>query len=326
MRRKTPETEVAMYQGKKRTKMLNKKEKNIWSVIKANYQIYVLLIPAILFFAIFCYGPMYGIIIAFKDYNTGLGIMSSPWVGLKHFKRFIDMPVFWNVLKNTLLLSLYHLAVNFPIPIVVALMINEVKEGIFKKTLQTVIYAPHFISTVIICSMITLFLSPSAGFVNKMMEALGGDAVNFMSNPDYFKHIYVWSNTWQHTGWSSIIYVAALSGVDMSLHESASIDGAGRLQRIWHINLPSLRPTIVIQLILCCGSILVSDFEKVLILQKPAIMETADVLSTYVYRIGIQQAQFSLSTAIGLFNSIFNFIFLIFTNFACRKIGDTSLW
>ena len=315
-----------MYQGKKRTKMLNKKEKNIWSVIKANYQIYVLLIPAILFFAIFCYGPMYGIIIAFKDYNTGLGIMSSPWVGLKHFKRFIDMPVFWNVLKNTLLLSLYHLAVNFPIPIVVALMINEVKEGIFKKTLQTVIYAPHFISTVIICSMITLFLSPSAGFVNKMMEALGGDAVNFMSNPDYFKHIYVWSNTWQHTGWSSIIYVAALSGVDMSLHESASIDGAGRLQRIWHINLPSLRPTIVIQLILCCGSILVSDFEKVLILQKPAIMETADVLSTYVYRIGIQQAQFSLSTAIGLFNSIFNFIFLIFRNFACRKIGDTSLW
>ena len=304
-----------MRQEKKKAITLQKNEKSTWSIIKTNYQIYLLLIPAVLFFAIFCYGPMYGVIIAFKDYNTGLGIMASPWVGLKHFKRFIDMPVFWNVLENTLVLSLYHLAVNFPIPIIV-----------FKKTLQTVIYAPHFISTVIICSMITLFLSPSAGFVNKIIEAFGGEAVNFMSNPDYFKHIYVWSNTWQHTGWSSIIYVAALSSVDASLHESASIDGASRLQRIWHINLPSLRPTIVIQLILCCGSILVSDFEKVLILQKPAIMEAADVLSTYVYRIGIQQAQFSLSTAIGLFNSVFNFIFLIATNFACKKIGDTSLW
>ena len=315
-----------MRQEKKKAITLQKNEKSTRSIIKTNYQIYLLLIPAVLFFAIFCYGPMYGVIIAFKDYNTGLGIMASPWVGLKHFKRFIDMPVFWNVLENTLVLSLYHLAVNFPIPIIVALMINEVKEGAFKKTLQTVIYAPHFISTVIICSMITLFLSPSAGFVNKIIEAFGGEAVNFMSNPDYFKHIYVWSNTWQHTGWSSIIYVAALSSVDASLHESASIDGASRLQRIWHINLPSLRPTIVIQLILCCGSILVSDFEKVLILQKPAIMEAADVLSTYVYRIGIQQAQFSLSTAIGLFNSVFNFIFLIATNFACKKIGDTSLW
>lgn len=305
---------------------VQKKKQNLWSIIKSNYQIYMMLIPAILFFVIFCYGPMYGLTIAFKDYNTGLGIMDSPWVGLKHFKRFIHMPVFWNVFKNTLLLSFYHLAINFPIPIIAALMINEVQESFFKKTLQTIIYAPHFISTVIICAMIMLFLSPSAGFVNKIIEFFGGEAINFLAKPDYFKHIYVWSNTWQHTGWSTIIYVAALSGVDSALHESASIDGAGRLRRIWHINLPALRPTIVIQLILCCGSILVSDFEKVLILQKPAIMETADVLSTYVYRIGIQQAQFSLSTAIGFFNSIFNFIILMFANFICRKVGDTSLW
>lgn len=304
----------------------NGKGKATWAVMKANYQIYLLLVPAILFFAIFCYVPMYGVIIAFKDYNTGLGIAGSPFVGLKHFKRFLDMPVFWNVFRNTLLLSAYHLAVNFPLPILVALMVNEVKEGFFKKTLQTVTYAPHFISTVILCSMVTLFLSPSTGFVNKIIEACGGEAVNFMANPDYFKHIYVWSNTWQHTGWSTIIYVAALSGVDPALHESAGIDGASRLQRIWHINLPALKPTIVIQLILCCGNILVSDFEKVLILQKPAIMEAADVLSTYVYRIGIAQAQFSLSTAMGLFNSIFNFIVLITANFVCRKVGDTSLW
>lgn len=315
-----------MQNGRSAAMPMGQRAKRTWAVVRGNYQIYLMLIPAILFFGIFCYGPMYGLVIAFKDYNTGLGIADSPWVGLKHFKRFIDMPVFWNVLKNTMVLSVYHLAVNFPIPIVVALMINEVREGFFKKTLQTVTYAPHFISTVIICSMITLFMSPSAGFVNKIIEAFGGEAINFMANPDYFKHIYVWSNTWQHTGWSTIIYVAALAGVDTCLHEAASIDGAGRLRRIWHINLPALRPTIVIQLILCCGNILVSDFEKVLILQKPAIMEAADVLSTYVYRIGIQQAQFSLSTAIGFFNSVFNFIVLILANYACRKVGDTSLW
>ena len=296
------------------------------SLMKSNYQIYLLLLPSVLFFLIFCYGPMYGVQIAFKDFSTGLGITGSPWVGLKHFRRFIDMTIFWNVFKNTLLLSFYNLLVNFPIPIIVALMVNEVKEGMFKKTMQTVTYAPHFISTVIVCSMLTLFLSPSAGFVNKIIELFGGEAVNFMANPDNFKHIYVWSNTWQHTGWSSIIYVAALSSVDPALHESAFVDGATRMQRIIHINLPSLAPTIVIQLILCCGSILVSDFEKVLILQKPAIMEAADVLSTYVYRIGIQQAQFSLSSAIGLFNSLVNFIVLITINKMCRRIGDTSLW
>lgn len=300
--------------------------KTVWSAVRANYQIYLLLIPSVVFFLIFCYGPMYGLQIAFKDYNPGVGITASEWVGFKHFGRFVGMPVFWNVFKNTLVLSVYHLLVNFPIPIVVALMVNEVKDGWFKKSLQTVTYAPHFISTVIVCSMLTLFLSPSTGFVNKFIEAFGGEAVNFMAYPENFKHIYVWSNTWQHTGWSSIIYLAALSSVDPALHESAMMDGASRIKRILCINLPALSSTIAIQLILCCGSILGSDFEKVLLLQRPAIMEAADVLSTYVYRIGIQQSQFSLSSAIGLFNSVVNFIILISANTICRRIGESSLW
>ena len=269
---------------------------------------------------------MYGVQIAFKDYNTGLGIWGSPWVGLKHFQNFISMRQFYNVLGNTLLLSFYSLLVCFPLPIILAIFLNEMRSLKYKKVIQTVTYAPHFISTVVMAAMVTLFLSPSAGFINKFIEALGYEPVNFMSKANYFPHIYVWSGVWQHIGWNSIIYVAGLSGIDYNLHEAAMIDGATRLQRIWHINLPGIIPMIVIQLILTMGGMLGSDFEKVLLLQNPSIMETADVLSTYTYRIGIRGGKFSLSSAVGLCGSIVNFILIIATNFICNRLGETSLW
>ncbi|MCI8441671.1 MAG: sugar ABC transporter permease [Provencibacterium sp.] len=295
-------------------------------LIIKNYQIYLMLLPCLLYFAIFCYGPMYGVQIAFKDYNTGIGIWNSPWVGLKHFRRFMSMPQFWQVFKNTLLLSLYSLIAGFPFPILISLMINEISRHRFKKVIQTVTYAPHFISTVVMVAMISLFLSPTSGFINKFIEALGGEAINFMIKPAYFPHIYVWTGIWQHFGWNSIIYLAALASVDEALHESAVLDGASRLQRIWYINLPCMAPTIVIQLILSLGGILGADFEKVLLMQNASIMETADIIGTYTYRIGILGSEFSLSSAIGILNSVINLIMLVLVNGICRRISDTSLW
>ncbi len=296
------------------------------SFVFRNYQVYLMLIPCLLFFILFCYGPMYGVQIAFKDYNTGLGIWDSPWVGLKHFKRFMDMPQFWQILKNTLFLSLYSLIAGFPVPILVSLMLNELSGKRLKKFIQTVTYAPHFISTVVMVAMITLFFSPSSGFVNKLIELFGGQPVHFMTRPSAFPHIYVWSGIWQHFGWGSIIYLATLANLDEALHESAVIDGAGRLRRIWHINIPCLIPTVVIQLILSMGGILGADFEKVLLMQNDSIRQTADVLSTYTYRIGIQGSEFSLSSALGMFNSVINLAVLIGVNALCRKVGETSLW
>lgn len=306
-----------------------RKERSVWGKWKLavqNYQIYLMLLPCFLFFAIFCYGPMYGVQIAFKDYNTGVGIWGSPWVGLKHFRRFFGMPQFWQVFRNTLVLSVYSLLAGFPFPILFSLMLNEVRGLKFKKTVQTITYAPHFISTVVMVTMITLFLSPGSGFVNKLIEGFGGQPVNFMIKAEYFSHIYVWTGVWQHFGWNSIIYLATLANVDESLHESAVIDGAGRLQRIWYINIPCLAPTIVIQLILALGGILGADFEKVLLMQNTSIMSHADVIATYTYRIGIQGSEFSLSSAIGMFNSVINLTILILVNAVCRKISDTSLW
>ena len=298
----------------------------MFRVMAKNYQIYLMLIPCLLFFAIFCYGPMYGVQIAFKDYNTGIGIWGSPWVGFKHFERFMGLKQFWQVFRNTLYLSVYSLVAGFPFPIIVSLMLNEVRSLRYKKVVQTVTYAPHFISTVVMVTMITLFFSPNSGFINKLVEAFGGESIYFMIKAEYFPHIYVWSNIWQHFGWNSIIYLATLANVDESLHEAAVIDGAGRLQRIWYINLPCLAPTIVIQLILSMGGILGADFEKVLLMQNSSIMSSADVISTYTYRIGIQGSEFSLSSAIGMFNSVINLMMSIIVNTVCRRISDTSLW
>lgn len=269
---------------------------------------------------------MYGVQIAFKDFIATKGIWGSPWVGFKHFERFFDSYFFWRLIGNTLGISLYELAVGFPIPILLALMINEVRLKGYRKFVQTVTYAPHFLSTVVIVGMLLMFLSPTSGLVNLAIQAFGGEPISFMTEPGWFKTIYVFSGVWQQMGWSSIIYLAALAGIDPQLHEAAKVDGATRLQRIWHVNLPGIRPTIVILLILNFGSLMGVGFEKVFLMQNSLNMEGSDVISTYVYRSGILGAQYSFSAAVGLFNSVVNFILLITVNRIARKVNQVSLW
>lgn len=300
--------------------------KKILKSLKKNYQLYIFLLPAILYFAIFQYGPMYGIQIAFKNFIPSKGIWGSPWVGLKHFRNFFDSYYFPVLIKNTLGISLYQLVAGFPIPIILALMINEVKNKYFKKIVQNVTYAPHFISTVVMVGMIMTFLSPSNGIINSVIKAFGGEPIYFMSKSSMFKDIYVWSGIWQNAGWGTIIYLATLAGIDPSLHEAAVVDGATRLQRIRHINIPGIMPTMVITLIMNVGGIMSVGFEKVYLMQNPLTMEASDVISTYVYRIGLLNAQYSFSSAVGFFNSVINFILLVTVNKIARHVNETSLW
>lgn len=293
---------------------------------RRNWELYVLIAPAIAYFIIFEYIPMYGLQIAFKNFIATQGIWGSPWIGFDHFERFFNSYFFWRLIKNTIGISLYQLAIGFPAPIILALMINEVRQKYFRKFVQTVTYAPHFLSTVVMVGMLLIFLSPSTGLVNQVIRFFGGDAVFFMTEPGWFKSIYVWSGVWQSMGWSSIIYLAALAGIDPQLHEAAKVDGATRLQRIWHVNIPGILPTIVILLILNSGSLMAVGFEKVFLMQNDLNMEASDVIATYVYRAGILGAQYSFAAAVGLFNSIINFILLILVNSAARRMNETSLW
>ena len=257
---------------------------------------------------------------AFRNYNTGLGIMNSPWVGLQYFERVLSRMYFYQVINNTLTISLASLIFGFPFPVLFALMLNEMRAGKGKKLIQTITYAPHFISTVVVAAMVTLFLSPSSGVLNKILMVFGIEAQNFLMKPEYFVPIYVISGIWQNLGWNAIIYVAALASVNPELHESAVIDGASRLQRICHINFPCILPTIIIMLILQTGSLLNVGFEKVFLLSNEAVLETSEVISTYTYRIGITGAQFSQSAAIGLFNSVVQFALLVLVNFIAGKV------
>ncbi len=320
------QTQVAA--GKAPSAPMNKKNKGrrLLLAIKRHWRLYVLITPVLVYFAIFHYLPMYGVQIAFKDFIGTRGIWGSPWVGFKHFERFFESYFFWRLLKNTIGISLYELAVGFPVPILLALMINEVRQSSYKRFVQTVTYAPHFLSTVVLVGMLVIFLSPTSGIINKAIEAFGGEPVYFLTEPQWFKSIYVFSGVWQTMGWSSIIYLAALTGIDPHLHEAARVDGATRLQRIWHINLPGIRPTIVILLILNIGSIMGVGFEKIFLMQNSLNMESSDVISTYVYRSGILGAQYSFSAAVGLFNSIVNFILLISVNQIARRLNQASLW
>jgi len=297
-----------------------------WKYMKEYYQIYLLMIPAIVFIAIFCYYPMYGAQIAFRDYKFKMGIWGSEWVGLKHFIRFVTGANFWQLFRNTLLISLYSLVAGFPVPILLAFLLNEMKNPTFKRTVQMLTYIPHFMSTVAVCGLILLFLKRDTGIFNQIAVMLGGEAKDFISDPKLFRTIYVFSGVWQGAGWGSIIYLAALSGVDSQIIEAARIDGANRIQKIWYIDLPCILPTIVILLILICGSLLSVGYEKILLLQNELNMDTSDVISTYVYRLGILDAQYSFTTAIGLFNSVVNIIVLAVVNTAAKKLGDTSLW
>ncbi|WP_431523677.1 ABC transporter permease [Paenibacillus pabuli] len=297
-----------------------------WQKVWRNWELYVFIAPAFLYFLIFHYGPMYGIQIAFKNYNPVRGVFGSPWVGFDHFVRFFESYYFWDLMWNTLAISLYELAVGFPIPIILALAFNELKHKRFKKLVQTVTYAPHFISVVVMVGMVIAFLSPSTGILIRFVEWMGIDAPSFLTSPAWFKTVYVLSGVWQSAGWGTIIYLAALSGVDPGLHEAAIIDGANRLQRIRHINIPVLVPTMTILLILNMGSLLGVGFEKILLMQNPLNMESSDVISTFVYRSGLENAQYSFSTAVGLFNSVINAFLLVTVNQIVRKTSENSLW
>jgi putative aldouronate transport system permease protein len=294
--------------------------------VRKHWDLYLLLLPVIAYFIVFHYIPMYGVQIAFKEFVASKGIGGSPWVGFQHFERFFNSYYFWRLIGNTLGIGLYELAVGFPIPILLALAINEVRSNVFRKTVQTVTYAPHFLSTVVMVGMLILFLSPRTGIVNVAIRALGGEPIPFLTEPAWFKTVYVLSGVWQQMGFSSIIYLAALTGIDPHLHEAAKVDGASRLARIRHINLPGIMPTVVILLILNVGSVLAVGFEKVFLMQNSLNMESSDVISTYVYRSGILEAQYSFSSAVGLFNSLVNFVLLVAVNRIARKVGETSLW
>ncbi|MFF2178423.1 ABC transporter permease [Lysinibacillus sp. NPDC058147] len=310
-------------------KKQSKVKKNHWiewkKSIRKNWELYLLLAPVILYFLIFHYYPLYGLQIAFKDFIATKGITGSPWVGFKHFERFFDSYYFWRLIKNTIGIGVFTLLVSFPVPIIIALLLNEVKSLRFKKFVQTIIYAPHFLSTVVVVGMLLLFLK-SDGMINQVITLFGGTPIDFISEPAWFKSIYVLSDVWQTMGWSSIIYIAALSAVDPAQHEAAMMDGASKFQRIIHINIPAIMPTIVILFILNVGSVMAIGFEKVFLLQNDLNMSTSDVISTFVYRSGILEAQYSFSAAVGLFNSIINFILLIMVNRIAKKVSDTSLW
>ncbi|WP_407083135.1 ABC transporter permease [Paenibacillus aurantius] len=294
--------------------------------LRRNWDLYLLILPVLVFFVIFEYVPMYGVQIAFKNFIATKGIWGSPWVGFRHFERFFESYYFWRLITNTLGIGLYQLVVGFPVPILLALMINEVRSKKFSRLVQTVTYAPHFLSTVVLVGMLYIFLSPQTGLVNLMLSWLGGSRIDFLTEPAWFKSVYVLSGVWQQMGWSSIIYLAALTGIDPQLHEAARVDGATRWQRIWHVNLPGILPTITILLILHMGTLLSVGFEKVYLLQNSLNMTASDVIATHVYHKGIIDGQYSYSAAVGLFNSVINFILLISVNRIARKMNGTSLW
>lgn len=291
-----------------------------------NYELYLFILPTVIYFLIFHYAPIYGVQLAFKDFVATKGIWGSPWVGFKHFEMFFSSHYFWEIIGNTIGISLYALIAGFPIPIIFALMLNEISSKRYKKLVQTVAYAPHFISTVVMVGMLYIFLHPVYGIVNTLIKFLGFEPVDFINKPEYFKSLYVWSGIWQSTGWNSVIYFAVLSNIDPEQHEAAIIDGASRLQRIWYINIPVLIPTAIILLILNMGRIMSVGFEKVYLMQTPLNINASEVISTYVYKIGLQGARFSFTTAIGLFDSVINFLLLITVNKLAKKLSSTSLW
>jgi putative aldouronate transport system permease protein len=269
---------------------------------------------------------MYGIVIAFKNYNIFTGIGKSPWVGLRYFKQFIDSMFFWRLIRNTFLISLYGLVFGFPAPIVLALLFNELKNGLFKKVAQTISYLPHFISTVIIVSMVVQFLSPSRGLINNIIVMFGGTRTYFLGDPKYFRTVFTLMGIWSGVGWGTIIYLAALTGINPELYEAAIIDGCGRMGQTWHITLPGIANTIIIMLIFRVGSLLSVGSESIILMYNPVIYETADVIGTYVYRRGLVEAQYSFGAAVGLFNAVIGLVLISGTNALAKRFSETSLW
>ncbi|OBZ14920.1 sugar ABC transporter permease [Bacillus sp. FJAT-27264] len=288
--------------------------------------IYIMLLPVVIYYLVFMYFPMYGLQIAFKDFSPVKGILGSEWVGFKHFVSFYNSYYFWRLIRNTLLLSFYELIFGFPAPIILALLLNEIRGRIFKNVVQSITYLPHFISIVVVAGMMVDFLSGN-GLINQLTGLFGIPSVSFLIAPEWFRTIYVSSGIWQGIGWGSIIYLAAIAGIDPSLYEAAKTDGAGRFKQILHITLPGIMPTVIIMLILRFGSLMAGgSLEKILLLYNSTTYETADVISTFVYRRGLLQMDYGFSAAIGLFNNIINFLLLVSANKISRKINDTSLW
>lgn len=294
--------------------------------IKSNIPLYVLLFPSIILLIMFAYIPMLGLVIAFKDYSPANGILNSPWAGFKYFTQFFNSVQFGTTMMNTLKISIYSILVGFPLPILLALLCNQLRAGKFKKVFQVTTYLPHFISTMVMCGMIILFLSPNSGLIANIFKSLGWTMPNLLSKPDSFAGVYVWSDVWQHIGWDSIIYLAALSAIDPTYYEAATMDGASRMQKILNIDLPLLLPTAMILLILRAGSLLSIGFEKVLLLQNPLNLAGSEVISTYVYKVGMQNFQYSYSTAIGLFNTVVNLIILLSVNWFSKRYTKTGLF
>lgn len=305
---------------------MQKNKRPWWRIGKEELQLYSLLLPGVIFIFIFAYVPMYGAQIAFRDFSFRRGYWGSEWVGMKHFVRYVTSSNFWPLMGNTLGISLYSLILGFPVPVILAFLLNELRSPKYKKVVQMVTYIPHFISTVAICSMITMFLDRSTGVINRLVTLVGGEAQSFLAEPAYFKTIYVLTGIWQEAGWGTIIYLAALNAVDSQMLEAATIDGANRVQKIVYINFPSIWPTICVMLILQIGSMLNVGYEKVLLLQNNLNMEASDVISTYVYRLGIKDAQYSFTTAIGLFNSVVNVILLVTSNWTIKRLSGSSLF
>jgi putative aldouronate transport system permease protein len=297
-----------------------------WNAVWKNWELYVLIGPVLIYFFIFHYLPMYGVQIAFKDFIAVKGITDSPWVGLKHFKRFFDSYYAWRLIRNTVGISLYQLVIGFPLPIILAILMNELRSVRFRKVVQTVTYAPHFLSAVVLVGIMMAFLSPSNGIVNHFIVFLGGEPIAFFSEPNWFKSLYVLSDVWQNAGWASIIYMAALAGIDPQLYEAAVVDGASKFRKIIHITIPCLMPTAIILLILNVGHVMSVGFEKVFLMQNNLNRETSEVISTYVYTQGLLGAQYSFSAAVGLFNSVVNFCLLIAVNHLSKRASQTSLW
>lgn len=296
-----------------------------WKRMKDSKMLYLMFLLPFVYFIVFKYGPMFGLVIAFQDYNVFEGVWGSDWIGMYHFKQFLYDEYFWKLVRNTILINVYMLVFYFPAPIILALLLNEVRRSVFKRFVQSISYLPHFLSTVVICGMLVNFLS-SDGIVNQVVMALGGDRIQFLMLPEWFRTIYISSEVWQKIGWGSIIYLAALTGVDPSLYEAAKMDGANRWKQMWHITLPGIAPVISILLLLTLGDIMSIGFEKILLLYNGATYETADVISTYVYRRGLLGADFSYGTAVGLFQSLIALALIYLANLSARRAGATSLW
>lgn len=304
-------------------------KKTLWERIRGdvsrNHTFYVMLIPLLAFYIIFHYWPMYGAQIAFKNFSIGKGIEGSPWVGMKHFKSFFDSIYFGRLLGNTLLINAMDIVFGFPLPIILAILLNEVRSSAYKRTIQTVTYLPHFISTVVLCAMVRDFTARS-GMINAIITMFGGEPIIFLQESEWYRTVFVGSGIWSECGWNSIIYMAALSAIDVEQYEAARIDGANRLQQMWYITLPCLLSTIVIMLIMRCGKIMNVGAEKTLLLYNPSTYKTADVISSYVYRKGIVDGNYSFSTAVGLFNSVINFIMLLSVNKISNKLTGSGLF